>query len=107
MSNGNELPDSLVQGTQIVYQPDYVDPNKFGYPGGVEPGFIWSGPTEDGSYYCRYWQCYMGKIQWQLRTLSNSELTPASVLKVRDTVPQQWVDWAIDEIKSYYEEREA
>jgi hypothetical protein len=58
-----------------------------------------SGPTKDGAYYCRYWRQSGIKHIWMppcLRTKANSELTPARYLHVLDTVPQEFVESAIE-----------
>src|SRR5574340_153571 len=78
---------ALAPKTQIIYVPPHLreeipaEP----FPYGMESGFITSGPTEDGSYFCMYWQLTIdGYITSDLRTKSNSELTPVDCILVKD-----------------------
>jgi hypothetical protein len=61
----------LQRGTQIVYRPPHAP--SFDDPS-IELGFVTSGPTTDGSYFCRYFSNTHPSF---LRTVANSELTPA------------------------------
>lgn len=78
--------EKFERGTQIVKIPDYIkeridsgdlshNPRLIDEPG-VEFGFVWSMSSDGNSAYCRYWN----KKDKSLRTLSTSELTPASNL---------------------------
>lgn len=95
---GTILVEKLARGTQIVYVPSHCSlDEKFSYPGGVQPGFVSSGPNNHGDYFCRYWQIKEGKIVYDLRTKANSECTPRDVMMIMDTVPQAEVEKAIKE----------
>lgn len=90
-------------GTQIIYIPnhelkDYEKTGAINFSsGGAEPGFI-TGSRRVGkidTLFCRYW--LINKYdnigpEYELRTKANSELTPASNLVAKDTVPQKIVD---------------
>jgi hypothetical protein len=74
------VPGLAFEGAQILYVPPHLQylllegkPVEINYPNGAQPGFIYSGPTPDGDYFCRYWQCYDGVVKPELRTLANSE----------------------------------
>ena len=79
--------DKLKRGTQIAYVPTHTkgDINH----NDVERGFVTSGPTKDGAYFCRYWSRYHEK---ELRTKANSECTPADCLQVTDSFPQELIE---------------
>lgn len=81
----------LKPGTQIISVPTHV--NNLEDPA-CEPGFVTSGPTRDGAYFCRYWLKKDGK--YELRTKANSELTPVHTLVVLETVPQMIVERAME-----------
>ena len=60
----------------------------------IERGFVTSGPTGDGSYFCRYWR----KAQLgDLRTKSNSECTPGDRLMTDVFVTKETVEHALAE----------
>lgn len=101
------MAEKLTQGTQIVYVPKHMkfEDGVFDYPFGMEAGFVSSGPTGDGSYFCRYWRIVHGKITYELRTKSCSELTPRRLIRVMNTVPQEMVTKAIQEWLSPNEEK--
>jgi hypothetical protein len=70
----------LPRYTQIVYIPPHLqrlligsNPVPLNYPNGAQPGFISSGPTGNGDYFCRYWIIRDGVVQPELRTKANSE----------------------------------
>ncbi|MHA1951266.1 MAG: hypothetical protein ACW987_15535 [Candidatus Thorarchaeota archaeon] len=73
---------------QVLYIPAHLHtlllekkPISMGYPNSAQPGFVSSGPTDEGDYYVRYWQIGSdGKVIPDLRTKANSELTPANCL---------------------------
>ena len=78
---GKIIKRKLKQGTQILYVPSHMEYN--GIEGAVlgpmafQPGFVTSGPNNDGAYFCRYW-AWSYKYQMflpELRTKANSELT--------------------------------
>lgn len=91
--HGEPVTDKLKKGTQILYVPSHlledIEPgqdfykrvmnkNMWGYPSGIQPGFVTSGPTADDSYFCRYWRWDTNNNEYvtELRTKSNSEKTP-------------------------------
>lgn len=81
------------KGKQIVYVPDIAG-GDLDHPA-VEDGFVTSDPGSD-AVFCRYWSKYS---PGELRTKAGSELTPTSLLRVIDTVPQARVDAALREIE--------
>jgi len=100
--------EQLVRGTQIIYTPPHLKKPtglkcKFGYPNGSQPGFVTSGPTAIGDYFCRYWLIEDGKPIRELRTKANSENTPLRSLTVPNghsitfPVPPVWVEEALKE----------
>lgn len=68
----------LKRGTQIIYETE----------GKYEEGFVTSVDEDMGFAWCRYWR-RAGNI---LRTLSVSEMTPISKLRVEETRSQELVD---------------
>lgn len=117
-NQGFEVKGTLHKGQQMVYCPDHLswmnimlvgDGNYWSYPGGYQPGFVTSGPTKpdtstgmgfDDYYFCRYWRYDNHKKIYvpELRTVSNSELTPARCIIVMDFFLQMHVDWLIKEL---------
>jgi hypothetical protein len=95
----------LEKGTQIVYVPSHIPlmnyKSKFGYPNGSQPGFITSGPTEDGSYFCRYWlwDHEANEFVPELRTKDNSELTPGNLIVVYEEFSQYHVKRELEYIE--------
>ena len=95
----NEINIKLDRGTQIVYVPPHMPLECFAswlhrfYPNGAQPGFVTSGPTSDGSYFCRYWSYDEEAKMFRpvLRTAANSECTPGDRLIVADTFNQYHV----------------
>jgi hypothetical protein len=90
--------NKLVRGQQIAYVPSHADFD-IKHPS-VEFGFVTSGPTEEDSYFCRFWSrnC-LGSL---LRTRSNSELTPGWAIVVIDPthplyIDQKVIDKALEE----------
>ena len=80
------------RGNQVIYVPEIAG-GDLDHPA-VENGFVTSDPGGD-AVFCRYWSKYRpGK----LRTEAGSELTPTSLLRAVDTVPQARVDAALNEI---------
>ena len=70
--------DKLARGTQIVYNTH----------GAKEYGFVTSGPTASGGYFCRFWH----EGGTYLSTIANSVLVNPDSLTVENTVPQSRVD---------------
>lgn len=106
----------LERGTQVVYVPRHLmtlDPHvlqNYHYPHGLQPGFITSGPNNNGDYFVRYWyvekgltKMVDGKLRanipedWELRTKANSEATSPDMLVIFNTVSQQKVEHALKE----------
>lgn len=88
----------LTRGTQIAYVPYHVMPEQttdlataLRHPD-TEFGFVTSGPTAEGDYFCRYW--LKGRLG-DLRTKSCSELTPHDRLVVTESVLPQIVTDAL------------
>ncbi len=83
---------SLTRGIQIVYVPDHAgqDVNHLD----SEPGFIVSIQGR-WSAFCRYW---LKPNLTELRTKSNSEMTPLDRIFIHSTVPQKQVELALEEI---------
>ena len=81
------MTDKLQRGTQIVYIPNHADGDI--YHPDVEHGFITSGPTLDGAYFCRYWS--KGHLGEDIRTKSCSELTPGKNIRVMEIANQEKV----------------
>ena len=79
--------DKLERGTQIIYVPMHAEKD-IGHPD-VEFGFVTSGPTKNGAYFCRYWLKHHFK---KLRTKLNSELTPGDCLRVVETYSDEFVE---------------
>lgn len=82
----------MKRGTQIIYKPahakDLNDP-------ACEKGFVTSGPTNEGAYFCRFWlQNSDGTllIPCELRTKANSESCSKRHLVEKDTVLQALVE---------------
>lgn len=76
---------ALTIGTQIIYVPAHANGNSWHYD--CERGFITS--VASLGAFCRYWS----KVTpGELRTKSNSELTPFNRLIIKDTVPQEQVN---------------
>jgi len=80
----------LARGTQIIRRTNVKAESD-------EAGFITSGPTLYGGYFCRYWRMRNGKALPELRTKSVSELTLAKHIVVQDSVPQEQVEQALKE----------
>jgi len=87
----------LERGTQIVYRPSHYSGDTFDYLTGVQPGFVTSGPDNEGAYFCRYWIVKDKKVVNELRTKAGSESTPIVNISVLETVPQEWVEQALEE----------
>lgn len=85
----------LKSGTQIVYVPNHAEGDLNHYD--CEIGFVMR-DQKDGSdsVFCRYWRKGLAGIE--LRTKANSELTPIDNIIVMDSVPQQLVRDAINEV---------
>ena len=76
-------------GTQIAYVPSHTNGDLNHED--VEFGFVTS--ERKDSHFCRYWR--KGHLG-ELRTLSNSELTPTEMLLEHKSVSQNVVeDWII------------
>lgn len=82
------------KGKQIVYVPEHAG-DDLDHPA-CENGFVTGSPGDD-AVFCRYWSKYSPR---ELRTKAGSELTPTSLLRVIDTVPQARVDAALREIEA-------
>ncbi len=72
------------RGEQIAYIPTHAK-NDLSHRD-VEFGFVTS--VRDGTIFCRYW-CKDGK---ELRTVANSEATPADMLRRMDSRPQEEIE---------------
>lgn len=82
----NEM-DKLARGTQVIYKPNHaVDLND----PACEMGFVTSGPTNDGSYFVRYF--LKGQYKDILRTVSCSVRTPGENLFVQSHHDQNYID---------------
>jgi hypothetical protein len=84
---------NLKRGTQIAYVPLHAE-GSLTHPD-VQFGFVTSGPTISGAYFCRYW---MSKYEpAELRTKANSELTARENLVEFNsrtaTKIQETLDW--------------
>ena len=92
----------LPRGTQVIYVPSHIkDPHSFSESSGMgaQPGFVTSGPTKlDGLvyYFVRYWHIEQSKPVNELRTMSCSEMSLNARLVIEDSVPQEWVDAALE-----------
>lgn len=75
----------LKRGTQIAYIPTRANGDIAHKD--VEFGFVTSGPTADGSYFCRYYY-----KNGELRTKANSECTHFNDLRVCDSRLQSRVE---------------
>lgn len=80
-------------GEQIAYVPMHAN-GDLNHPD-VEFGFVMR-PAGKDAYFCRYWR--KGELG-VLRTVANSEATPADSLVSCWSVPQATVDAAIDRIR--------
>jgi hypothetical protein len=88
--------DKLVRGTQIIYVPSHLFHKDGSYNKKstlIQRGFVTSGPTFDGSYFCRFWS--FADVN-DLRTKNNSELTPVACIVVEDTYPKSMVQEMLD-----------
>jgi hypothetical protein len=93
----------LPRGTQIVYVPPHIKLNEWSENvglRGVEYGFVTSGPTHNGDYFCRYWRYDHDAMEYvpELRTKANSERTPGNRLVVYDRFNQLHVDFELKKI---------
>lgn len=79
-------------GDQIVYIPDHADDPD--HPDS-EKGFVTS--VTDKCVFCRYWNKYN---PGQLRTIANSEATPAQNLIKMNTQPQGYINQLLKGIMS-------
>lgn len=84
----------LPRGTQIIRHT-----GKKGEPD--EAGFVTSGPTGNGGYFCRFWNMRGGDVlafraPIDLRTKAVSELVLAKHIVVQDTIAQEFVTWALE-----------
>lgn len=82
----------LKRGTQVICVPSHArgDVNHRD----CEAGFVTSGHSAGGIAFCRYWsKLHPG----ELRTRANSELTKVFRLVIRDSVPQEQVEAALEE----------
>lgn len=80
-------------GDQIAYIPHHAEENIMHY--GVELGFV-TGATKGGdAYFCRYWHKAQPGV---LRTVANSESTPADCMARVDSVDQSIVDRLLVEL---------
>lgn len=83
--------EELKRGTQIIYVPAHAD-GSIGHRDS-ERGFVTSVLIYNA--FCRYWSKI---LPGELRTKSNSELTPVERLVIKDTVPQGEVEKQLAEI---------
>lgn len=81
----------LKRGTQIIYVPVHTNGSTWHID--CERGFVTS--VSDRGAFCRYWNKSSPN---ELRTKSNSELTPLDRLVAKDTVPQDMVEGQLAEI---------
>lgn len=81
-------------GEQIAYVPLHAD-GDLNHPD-VEFGFV-MGPAGEDAYFCRYWRKSELGV---LRTVANSESTPADMLVSVWSVPQATVEAAIARIEA-------
>ena len=91
-------------GMQIIYVPQHLEKEyqahrkagtiekMFGYPNGVQPGFIAAISRKDEAFFCRYWRLEGSKVKLELRTWANSELTFARNLYQFASVGKSAVD---------------
>lgn len=77
---------TFAPGEQIAYVPAHAD-GDLNHPD-VEFGFV-VGPAGEDAYFCRYWR--KGELG-VLRTVANSESTPAHMLVSVWSVPQATVE---------------
>ena len=84
----------FARGTQIVYVPTHAE-NDMEHAD-CEAGFVWGIAGWVGGAQCRFWSKHN---PGELRTKAGSELTPISMLVIKDTVPQARVDAAIRKIE--------
>lgn len=85
--------NEFTQGQQIAYVPTHAE-GDLQHPD-VEFGFVFSDRGGD-SVFCRYWR--KGHLG-QLRTVANSELTPRDMLVAYVSVPQEYIDVALERIE--------
>jgi len=81
----------MMRGTQIAYIPAHAN-RDINHPD-VEFGFVTS--QRQGVYFCRYWR--KGELG-ELRTTSNSELTPNEYLVEHQSAEQGIVDKLISQL---------
>ena len=81
----------LITGTQIIYVPTHTD-GDLAHPD-CEEGFVTS--VRGDNAFCRYWSKHTPN---SLRTKAGSELTPISLLVIKDTMPQEMVDDKLEAI---------
>lgn len=89
------------RGDQIAYIPLHAG-GDIGHPD-VKFGFV-MGPAGTDSYFCRYWREGEPGV---LRTVANSESTPAGMLVPHYSVPQVQVDGLVAAILAEYAKRSA
>ena len=89
------------RGDQIAYIPWHAG-GDIAHPD-VEFGFV-MGPAGLDSYFCRYWRRGEPGV---LRTVANSESTPADMLAPHYSVPQVQVDGLVTAILAEYAKRSA
>lgn len=82
------------KGTQVLYIPPHAGGDAA--HADVEAGFV-LGATKSGHYLCRFWR---RDGAGELRTVANSEMTPADRLKAHDTVEQAVVEQTIRDIEA-------
>lgn len=82
------------QGDQIAYIPNHAG-GDITHPD-VELGFVTSAAQNGAAYHCRFWRKGFGA--WTLRTVANSECTPADCMVKRDSVDQAIVDRLLVEL---------
>lgn len=84
---GEDMPEKTFQpGEQIAYVPNHAD-GDVTHPD-VEFGFVVRQTPSGDAYFCRYWR---KGSPGDMRTLANSESTPAHALVRHDSVPQATV----------------
>jgi hypothetical protein len=83
-------------GQQIAYVPTHAAGDLT--HADVEFGFV-TGPAGDAAFFCRYWR--PGR-PGELRTVANSEATPADLLISRESVPQALVDDLLRRLEGFY-----
>lgn len=96
-------------GTQVLYVPghleltrnEYINPEHWGYPNEVQPGFLSSDLRDNLCYFVRYWNIESLYTRHPfLRTISNSELISLHDLVIWDTVEQKIVDEELERINN-------